>query len=156
MNRPAFHRQLLERKQTIAVAESCTGGLLGAALSQHGGASGYFLGGVLTYSNALKQKLLGVPEEVLATHGAVSEECALAMAEGARRLAGADWALAVTGIAGPGGAVEGKPVGTVYVGLASPGGVRARRFQLEGDRAAIRAGSVAEALAWLEAELTGP
>ena len=107
--------------QTIAVAESCTGGFLGHHITGIPGASAVFLGGVLSYSNELKQKLLGVRGETLEQHGAVSKAVAMEMAEGARAATGADHALSVTGIAGPGGGSTEKPVGTVWLGLASAG-----------------------------------
>ena len=115
-------QQLRDRHQTLAVAESCTGGGLGAALAAVPGASDVFLGGVIAYANAVKQGLLGVPAGMLASHGAVSDPVAQAMAEGARRATGADWALAVTGIAGPGGGSAEKPVGLVHIALAGPDG----------------------------------
>ncbi|MGI8587220.1 MAG: CinA family protein [Chloroflexia bacterium] len=102
----------------MAVAESCTGGLLGHLLTEAPGSSAWFLGGVIAYDDSVKIALLGVPLEVLREHGAVSAECAAAMAEGALRLLGGDLALAVTGIAGPGGGTTAKPVGTVYIALS--------------------------------------
>ena len=112
-------RLLTERKQTLALAESCTGGAIAHRLTNVPGASGVLLAGLVTYSNEAKQKFLGVSTEALAAHGAVSEAVAREMAEGARRKIGADFALSVTGIAGPSGGSEAKPVGTVFVGLAS-------------------------------------
>ncbi len=106
--------------RTLAVAESVTGGALAARIVSVPGASRYFLGGVVAYSNDLKRSALGVSDDLLREHGAVSEECALAMARGARRFAGADIALATTGIAGPEGGTESKPVGLVYVALVAP------------------------------------
>lgn len=143
--------RLLERLQarglTLATAESCTGGLIAAALTAVPGSSATVLAGFVTYSNGAKTAMLGVPEAVIASMGAVSEETARAMAEGALERSGADLAVAVTGIAGPGGAVPGKPVGTVWFGLARRGRpVRALRHVFPGDRTAVRAATVAEAL----------
>jgi nicotinamide-nucleotide amidase len=123
---------------TVAVAESCTGGLLGARFTTTPGSSDYFLGGFLTYSNTLKIELLGVGPEMLEQHGAVSREVAEAMAIGARRRTGATYALSVTGIAGPDGGSEAKPVGTVYVGVADAAGTNVLHRQFIGDRERIR------------------
>jgi len=139
---------LRERGQTLAVAESCTGGLLGGELTEVAGSSEVFLGGWVTYTDASKVRDLGVPEPLLAAHGAVSREVARAMAEGARARAGADWAVAVTGIAGPDGGSAEKPVGTVCFGWASPqgsGAVLRRQFARAG-RASVRRQSVRDAL----------
>ncbi len=124
---------------TLATAESCTGGLLGAALTEVAGASDAYLGGVVAYANAVKIGQLGVPETLIRRHGAVSGEVAAAMAEGARRVFHADVAAAVTGVAGPGGATPEKPIGLVHVHVAAPGGGEARRLDLPGDREAVRA-----------------
>ncbi len=113
--------ELKRRGLTLAVAESCTGGLVGAILTEQAGASEFFLGGAVAYANAEKVRALGVSPALLASHGAVSGEVALAMAEGIRERAGAGVAVAVTGIAGPGGATPGKPVGTVWVAAVGPG-----------------------------------
>jgi nicotinamide-nucleotide amidase len=126
-------RILRERGLTLAVAESCTGGLIGHRVTEVPGSSAYFLLGVATYSNAAKEQVLGVSPDTLAAHGAVSTETAEAMAEGVRRLAGADLGVSTTGIAGPGGGSDEKPVGTVCVGIAWEGGAWSRRFDL-GDR----------------------
>ncbi|MBC8366279.1 CinA family protein, partial [bacterium] len=106
------------RGETMSVAESCTGGMLGARITRVAGASEVFLGGVQSYANEVKEKLLGAPNDLLISHGAVSEECARAMAEGARARLGADWGLSITGIAGPDGGTEDKPVGTLHIALA--------------------------------------
>lgn len=113
---------------TLAVAESCTGGALSASFTAMAGASDYFLGGVVSYSNDVKANVLGVSRDTLERYGAVSEETALEMADGVRRLCGADYALSTTGIAGPTGGSEDKPVGTVWIGLATPNGTTARKF----------------------------
>jgi nicotinamide-nucleotide amidase len=131
-------RRLLERGLTLAVAESCTGGLLGHRLTSVPGSSAYFERGVLVYSNRAKQELLGVPEAVLRAHGAVSAPCAEAMARGIAERAGAACALAITGIAGPDGGTPAKPVGTVFIGLARDGQVTSRRFRFAGDRARVK------------------
>jgi nicotinamide-nucleotide amidase len=136
------------RGLTLATAESCTGGLIAAALTAIPGSSAVVTRGYVTYSNEAKAAELGVPEAVLATQGAVSEESARAMAEGALRRAGVDLALSCTGIAGPGGATPTKPVGLVYIGMARAGAeTRVQRHVFPGDRAAVRAATVAEALA---------
>ncbi len=134
---------------TLATAESCTGGLLAAAITGVPGASAVFGLGLVTYSNAAKAALLGVDEALLAAKGAVSEEVALAMADGVRRLAGADFAVAITGIAGPDGGTAEKPVGTVWFGLAGESGASAHHRLFTGDRDAVRAASVAFALGLL-------
>ena len=123
-------RILRERALTLAVAESCTGGLIGHRVTDVAGSSAYFLLGIVAYANEAKQRLLGVREETLAAHGAVSVETAEEMAEGARRAAGADIGLATTGIAGPGGGTPEKPVGTVCLGLAWEGGRWSRRIDM--------------------------
>ena len=139
--------QLLKNEQlTIATAESCTGGLLGAALTQEPGSSGFYLGGVVSYSNSLKQGLLGVSEENLLKYGAVSEEVAKEMAAGIRLKVGSDLAISTTGIAGPDGGSDQKPVGLVYVGLATPEGVQVEKIQLYGERESVRQLTVQAAL----------
>ena len=131
----------------MATAESCTGGLIAAACTAVAGSSDWFERGFVTYSNAAKTELLGVPEDLLRQHGAVSEPVGLAMADGALRRAPVQRAVAVTGIAGPGGAVPGKPVGTVWLALAGSGfATQAWRLQLDGDRAAVRHATVVAAL----------
>jgi nicotinamide-nucleotide amidase len=147
---------LTEGKLTLAVAESCTGGLLGHRLTSVPGSSRYFERGVMVYSNRAKEELLGVPAEVLRVHGAVSGPCAEAMAAGMRRAGGTDCALAVTGIAGPDGGTPTKPVGTVFVGLAVGARVRAERFLFAGDRAAVKWQSAQAALDLLRRRLLHP
>ncbi len=131
----------------LAIAESCTGGLLGARLTDRPGASAFFRGGVVAYADWVKRKLLEVPEVVLREHGAVSAECARAMAEGVRRLFSVDLGVSVTGIAGPQGGSACKPVGLVYTALAAKQGpVWVREFRFCGDRAHIRTQAVDAAL----------
>jgi nicotinamide-nucleotide amidase len=131
-------RALTENRATIAVAESCTGGLLAERLTNIPGSSSYFLGGVVCYSNELKSALVNVPAELIESKGAVSPEVALALAEGIRKTTGATIGVGVTGIAGPGGGTPEKPVGLVHIGIADERGPRERRFQFPGDRERIR------------------
>lgn len=138
---------------TLSLAESCTGGLIAHRITDISGSSDYFLGGVVAYSNEAKEKILGVPHEILVQHGAVSEESARAMAEGARRLLASDLALAVTGIAGPTGGTPEKPVGLVYIALAAEGEVRCERHIWNGDRLQNKAQSAQAALEMLIAYL---
>jgi PncC family amidohydrolase len=139
-------RDLAEAALTLSVAESCSGGLLGHLLTNVPGSSAYFLGGVIAYSDDLKRTLLGVPDAVIWQNGAVSAECALSMARGARRITGSDLALAITGIAGPGGGSPDKPVGTVYVALVGEDVERVERFCWGADRAGNKALSARAAL----------
>jgi nicotinamide-nucleotide amidase len=138
----------------ITTAESCTGGLIAGLLTAIGGSSDVVDGGAVTYSNAAKTRMLGVPAGTIAAEGAVSEAVARAMAEGARRLAEVDLAIAVTGVAGPGGGTAAKPVGLVWSGLAGPGGVNADSLIFPGDRTAIRMATVRHAVGMLRAALT--
>ena len=144
------------RGWTLAVAESCTGGMIGARITAVSGSSDYFVGGVIAYANAVKVDLLGVREDVLFREGAVSDVVACAMAAGVRARLSADVALSVTGVAGPTGGTPDKPVGTVYIGLATPSGVAAEHFCFEGKRDAIRAAACTAALNLLEAALHKP
>jgi nicotinamide-nucleotide amidase len=144
---------LAERGMTLAVAESCTGGLLGGRLTHVPGSSRVFQGGVISYSNEAKEALLGVPAALLALHGAVSAPVAEAMAQGARERLGADLGVAITGVAGPEGGTPEKPVGLVFLGLASPAGVESQRHLLLGTRTDIRARSVLLALDWIRRSL---
>lgn len=146
---------LSERGLTFAVAEASTGGALAEALTALPGASAFFLGGVVAYSNVSKETLLGVPREVLKRHGAVSAEAAKALASGARRLFGSDLGLAATGILGPTGATPTKSVGLTFIALDTPDGVRLERHVFRGDRAHNRAASVEAALRLLDATLAG-
>ncbi len=129
---------LIDGKKTIATAESCTGGLIGARLTDVPGSSAYFERGVITYSNRAKTELLGVPAEMIERHGAVSEQVAILMAEGVRKLAGTDYGLSATGIAGPAGGTPQKPVGLVYIGFAHENDSFAQRFVFGEDRKANR------------------
>ncbi|HMN76961.1 MAG TPA: CinA family protein [Burkholderiaceae bacterium] len=141
---------LRARGWRIAAAESCTGGMIAAACTSIAGSSDWFERGFVTYSNAAKSEMLGVPSALIERHGAVSAEVACAMAQGALDRSQAMLAVAVTGIAGPGGATPGKPVGTVWLAVAARGAApRAERLQLDGDRAAVRAQTVRHALARL-------
>ena len=139
-------RALHVRGWRLATAESCTGGWIAKVLTDVAGSSQWFDGGVVAYSNAAKTELLGVPTETLAVHGAVSEETARAMADGARRRFAVDLAVAVTGIAGPGGGTPDKPVGTVHFAWAAPDRVMAARRIFVGGREAVRRHTVALAL----------
>jgi len=147
--------QLRRLGHTLAVAESCTGGGLGAALAAVPGASDVFVGGVIAYANSVKQGLLGVPVELLQSHGAVSDPVAQAMAEGARQTTGADWGLAITGVAGPGGGTEQKPVGLVHIAVAGPDGCSSEgvRFGSSRGRSWIQTLAAGEALNRLRLQL---
>lgn len=134
------------QKKTLGLAESCTGGLLSGAITAIPGASSLFMGAVVSYSNGIKNSLLGVPGEVIDRQGAVSEACARAMASGVRRLLAVDLALAVTGIAGPDGGTPEKPRGTVWFALAEAQGERAWHRLFSGDRDDVRSRSVHFAL----------
>jgi len=137
------------RRVTVATAESCTGGLIAETITSVPGSSGYFLGAVVAYADAVKAAALGVPTSVLEAHGAVSAQVALAMASGARTRLGASLAVSVTGVAGPAGGTEAKPVGLTYVGLARAGASDVRRFVFAGDRAGNRDSATTAALEWL-------
>jgi nicotinamide-nucleotide amidase len=139
---------------TLSTAESLTGGRLAAAVTAVPGASRSYLGGVVSYATALKESLLGVPHGLVEQYGVVSAECAIAMAAGCRDATGATYALATTGVAGP-DSQEGKPVGTVFVGMAGPGGVRALSLELVGDRHQIQDRACRETLAALCGILRG-
>ena len=149
----AIGARLRERGQTIATAESCTGGLIAAALTEIAGSSDWFGWGFVSYANAAKRGMLGVDDATLAAYGAVSEAVVRETAQGARKVAGADWAVAVSGIAGPGGGSTDKPVGTVWLALAGPDGGEACLRHFGGDRAAIRQQTLQAALTLLAARL---
>ncbi len=143
----------LEKGRTVAFAESCTAGLTAATFASVPGASGALRGGVVAYADDVKRSLLDVPPEILERHGAVSAECAEAMALGARRRFGSDFAVAVTGIAGPGGGTAEKPVGLVHLAVAGPGGVEKRELRLRGTRERIRQVAALNALDLLRRSL---
>lgn len=148
-------RLLLTQGATLAVAESCTGGMLASSIVDIPGCSACFLEGAVTYANGAKVRRLGVSEGTLATDGAVSLACAQQMAEGLRAATGATYALATTGIAGPDGGTPEKPVGLVYVALAGPGRTEVRKLCLSGDRARIRTAATLHALDLLRRSLLG-
>ena len=135
-----------EKGLSLALAESCTGGMIAETITNVAGASDIFYGSAVTYVNGAKEHILGVARETLEKHGAVSSECAEEMACGARSVYGADVAMSVTGIAGPGGGSEAKPVGTVWFGLATKDGAETFRRRFDGDRAAVRRQTVEEVL----------
>ena len=144
---------LHKRHLFLSTAESCTGGLLAGRLIEVPGASDVYSEGFITYSNRAKEERLGVKEITLQSHGAVSAECAIEMAQGAARVSHSDIGLSTTGIAGPGGGSADKPVGLVYIGISNCGRARAVECRFEGDRSQVRAQAVDTALGLLEEEL---
>jgi nicotinamide-nucleotide amidase len=151
---PSVVGDLLRRAgQTLSTAESCTGGLVGAMITEVSGSSDYYMGGVVSYANRVKRDALGVDEALLAAHGAVSEPVARAMAEGCRAKLATDWSLALTGVAGPTGGSEAKPVGLVYIALAGPAGTEVRRTIFPGDRPTVRMRAAMAALNMLRLAL---
>jgi PncC family amidohydrolase len=146
-------RNLQARGLRVAVAESCTGGLVGHLLTEIAGSSAWFLGGVIAYADEVKIGLLGVPAAVIQEHGAVSAPCAAAMAEGACRVTGAEVGVAITGIAGPSGGTPTKPVGTVYIGVTTPQGTTTEHHLWAGTRSANKQESARAALGLLRALL---
>jgi nicotinamide-nucleotide amidase len=151
----ALGHLLREAGATLATAESCTGGLIGELITSVPGSSDYYLGGLVAYADQAKGKLLAVPQELIRRHGAVSEPVASAMAQEARRRLGANWAVSVTGIAGPGGGSEDKPVGLIYAGLAGAAGVAVHRHILPGLRPIVRLRAALTALNHLRLALIG-
>jgi PncC family amidohydrolase len=147
------HALLQERGESVATAESLTGGRLAALLTGVPGASRSYVGGVVAYATSVKESVLGVPEALVARHGVISAECALAMARGAAAVTGAAWGIGTTGVAGP-DRQEGHPPGTVHVGLVGPGVATALALELVGDRAAIQDHTCQEALSALEGALS--
>jgi PncC family amidohydrolase len=137
---------LHSKKLTLAVAESCTGGLIGGAITAIAGSSRYFAGGVIAYDNSIKRRVLRVPERILKSYGAVSAETVIAMAHGAQKLLNADCAVAVSGVAGPGGGTKEKPVGLVFIGIAVKKRVRAFEERFAGERELVRELAVNRAL----------
>ncbi|MBM0127784.1 CinA family protein [Pimelobacter simplex] len=148
----ALVRSLRDAGASVATAESLTGGRLAARITNVPGSSVVYAGGVVSYQTHIKVEVLGVPQDVVDTHGVVSAQCAAAMADGARRLLGTAYALSTTGVAGP-DRQEDKPVGTVYVGLAGPGGTRVVSLDLTGDRSQVQDATVDEAVAALVDDL---
>ncbi len=141
-----LHKQLLKSGKTVAVAESCTGGLVAWLLTSKPGSSAYFLEGAVVYSNQAKTRSAKVPKKTIGAYGAVSREVAASLASGIRKAAGADIGIGITGIAGPGGATPGKPVGLVYISGRSRRKKAARRLLLRGSRSAIRMQAARHAL----------
>jgi nicotinamide-nucleotide amidase len=138
--------RLLKHRQKVCTAESCTGGLIAKTFTDLAGSSDWFERGFVTYSNAAKTDMLAVPASLIEDYGSVSEAVATAMASGALRHSQADYSIAVTGVAGPGGGSDDKPVGTVWIALASAEQMVARRYQFDGDRQAVRAATMQTAL----------
>ncbi len=145
---------LRSRSEWLATAESCTGGLIARLLTDVAGSSQWFERGIVSYSNAAKIELLGVPVSVIDEHGAVSQPCAEAMAAGLLGRAPVQWTLSVTGIAGPGGGSKDKPVGTVWIAVAHAGGAAARLYNFQGDRESIRQQAAEAALRDLHSKLS--
>jgi nicotinamide-nucleotide amidase len=145
-----LHRRLLQNKKTVAVAESCTGGLLSSLLTGSPGSSGFFLLGIVAYSNKAKEKLLRIPSRLIKAKGAVSPEVACAMAASVKKIAAADFGIGITGIAGPTGASRSKPVGTVFIATASHNRLACARMKFTGTRNAVRKKSALHALRLLK------
>ncbi len=146
-------RELTRHSLTLSTAESCTGGLVAGCITSVSGASGFFEGGFVTYSNTAKNRLIGVPGELIERYGAVSDKTARAMAEGARLKLATDMSVAVTGIAGPAGGTPDKPVGTVYIAVARKGKTSVRKFLFTGGRHMIRKQTTEEALKFVLDEI---
>jgi len=144
-----------DRGLSLATAESCTGGLVADRITNVAGSSDYFLGGVVAYSNEVKMSLLGIPARLLEEHGAVSEPVVRAMAEGVRKIMGADMAVSISGIAGPGGGSKDKPVGTTWIGLSAPEGSWSRHFCWDGGRVENKISSAEAALKFVLDYLKG-
>ncbi|MCC6277693.1 MAG: CinA family protein [Oligoflexia bacterium] len=147
-------QRLTAVKKTLGIAESCTGGMISAALTKRSGASRYFLGSIVSYDNSVKHDLLNVPQRILTQHGAVSKETVSAMAKGARKNLKVDWAVAVTGIAGPTGGTKLKPIGLVHFAVAGPKIVKTHKCLFNGSRNQIQQKTVVMALKLLLKQLT--
>lgn len=145
-----IHKRLLNKKKTVAVAESCTGGLVSSALTQLSGSSAYFKLGIVAYSNQAKSRLLGIPAGLITRKGAVCAEVARCMAEEIREITNSDIGIGITGIAGPTGGSSQKPVGTVFIAAASKSKTLCRKFRFKGNRTAIRKKATLEALKLLK------
>lgn len=137
---------LMQYNMKLSVAESCTGGLIGAALTDIAGSSRYFRGGIIAYDNEIKSRLLNVPNQILTEYGAVSDKTVAAMADGACKLFKTECAISVSGIAGPDGGTEIKPVGLVYIGIAIKDSIKSFRYNFSGDRKEVRLSAVESAL----------
>jgi nicotinamide-nucleotide amidase len=148
-----IHKFLTKSKKTVAVAESCTGGLLSSMLTALSGSSKYFILGTVPYSNRVKTSLLSIPEPLITLRGAVSKEVALGLSRQVRKLARSDFGVSITGIAGPRGATLGKPVGTVFISVASARRAVCRKFKFKGSRMNIQKSAALKALAMLKNEL---
>lgn len=144
-----FFDRFLSKGWTLSTAESCTGGLLAATICQRAGISSVFVGSCVAYANSVKEKLLEVPPEILKSHGAVSSPVALAMAKNVRKSLGSSWAVSITGIAGPSGGTDDKPVGTVWFGVSGPGIEATERKLIKGDRLTIQKQAAELALRFL-------
>lgn len=149
----AILAHLTRQQQTLCFAESCTGGLLAAQITSVAGASAVFVGALVSYANSVKRDLLAVSDDVLREQGAVSSSCALAMALGARRMMGADWAISTTGVAGPGGGGAEKPVGLVWIAISSAAQEYSESYVFSGNRNQIQTSAVHSALALLHKTL---
>jgi len=148
-----IHKKLLQQEKTVAIAESCSGGLLSSLLTNLPGSSGYFLLGVVAYSNKSKEMILNIPKKTITNYGAVSRQVAILMAKNIQKKTQADFGISITGIAGPSGATATKPVGTVFIALASKNKTLCRLFLLSGKREDIRKKSVSQALRLLYAQI---
>jgi len=148
-----IHMLLLKNKKTIAVAESCTGGLISKILTDNPGSSNYFLAGIVSYNNKAKEKILKIPAAIIKKHAAVSKEIASLMAKSIQKISGADLGIGVTGIAGPGGGTKNKPVGTIFIAISGAGFSVTRKLRLKGTRANIRKQTATAALKLLKSKL---